>query len=281
MNTEVAAPSLARLFTWLEPRPAILLMVLIGVTLGLRAAQLAQTSVTTRDSIGFIRFAWHLEQRRLVETLRSHPHHPLYPMAIWAASKLFRPLTPTDLPRAMERSCLAVNVVVSVLVAVALFYLGRELFSVAVGFFGSLLFQLLPASGRLLGDGLSEPLLYLFASLCLLAASRGLRQAVAGKPCVGLLALSGALAGLAYLTRPEGLLLAALTALLAFLYVRTWRAPAAVMVGLLIVAGPYMVTIGGLTVKPSAAYFVDPDKWKREEPGRAMRVQPTPLAAWE
>jgi len=281
MTTDVACPAPVSLFAWMERRQVVLLSLLILITLALRGVQLAQTSVTTRDSIGFIRYAWHLEHRPLLETLRSQPHPPLYPLAIWVASKGFRPLTPGDLPRAMERSCLAVNGVVSVLLVLTMFYLGRELFGVPVGFFAALLFQLLPASGRLLGDGLSEPLFYLFASLTLLAATRGLRQAASGQACLRWLALSGVWAALAYLTRPEGLVLAALTALLALLYGRSWRAAAVVVFTLLVLAGPYMVTIGGLTNKPSATYFVDPEKWKRDTPERAMRLQPTPLAAWE
>jgi hypothetical protein len=95
------------------------------------------------------------------------------------------------------------------------------------------------------------------------------------------LTLGGALAALAYLTRPEGLVLAAITMLLAFLYARSWRHPAVVLAAVLVVAGPYMATIRGLTVKPSAGYLVDPDKWKRDDPGRAMLGQALPLAAWE
>jgi hypothetical protein len=280
MNTDVASPP-PPLFAWLDRRPLLLVAVLVGVTLGLRGWQLLHTSVTTRDSIGFIRFAWQLEHRPLADTLRGNPQHPLYPFAIWATSQGIRPWMSDDLPRAMERSCLAVNVVVSVLVVVAMFYLGRELFNTAVGFGGALLFQLLPASGRLLGDGLSEPLFYLFSTLCLLAATRGLRLAARGGPALSLLALSGTLAALAYLTRPEGLVLAAIIVFLALLYARSWRSPVVVLAAVLVVAGPYMATIRGLTVKPSAGYLVDPDKWKRDDPGRAVVVQPSALAAWE
>jgi hypothetical protein len=263
-------------FAWLGRREGLLLLVLLAVTLGLRGWQLTSIPVATRDSIAFIRLAWYLEQRPLTEALRSQPHHPLYPLAILGMSKVFRPLTPDNLPQAMERSALAVNGLVSVVLVVVMYYLGRELFNPAIGFVGALLFQLLPATGRLLGDALSEPLFYLLAALALLAATKGLRQG-----SLGWLAATGGFSALAYLTRPEGMLIAVVTIGVGIIHQRMFIRCFVVAACFLLLAGPYMLTIGGLTAKPSAAYFVDPEKWQRDDPGRAAMAAPLPLAAWE
>lgn len=265
-------------------REWLALLLLVLVALGLRMAQIAATEVTTRDSIAFIRFAWQLEHRPTASTLRQNKHHPLYPVAVLAASKVIRPFYSGNLPRAMELSTQAVNLVVAACLAVAMYFLGRELFGPAVGFWGALLFQVLPASGRLLGDGLSEPLFWLWAALALFAGTRGLRQ-----KHVGWLVAMGAFSGLAYLTRPEGLLLPAVCGVV--LLVWGWQQDrrralfqsACVLAALLVIAAPYMITIGGLTGKPSASNAIDPSRsdgvWGPKERAGVV-ASPLPLAMW-
>ncbi|MGL4553664.1 MAG: ArnT family glycosyltransferase [Gemmataceae bacterium] len=250
------------------------LLLLLAVACGLRAWHLTHTEVTTRDSIGFIRYAWQLGHRPLADALRGNPYHPLYPAAVLAASKVVVPLSADGLPRAMQRSAQAVNAAVSVLLVLVLYLLGRELFDARVGFWGAMLFQLMPSSGRLLGDGLSEPLFFLWVGLALFAAARGLRA-----DCWRWMAAVGAFSGLAYLTRPEGLLIAAVAALVVLFHRRSLSRAAVIAVPLVLVAAPYAVTIGRLTAKPSAEYFFDPNKWNEEK--AAAVAAPLPLAKWE
>ncbi|MBY0233105.1 MAG: hypothetical protein K2W96_27800, partial [Gemmataceae bacterium] len=92
--------------------------------------------------------------------------------------------------------------------------------------------------------------------------------------------------GAAYLTRPEGLLVAACAGLV-LLFQRRRRAAACLAVPLLAVSLPYMAAIGGLTVKPSAGIMKDPDAFNHDghwapQPKKAAAVvaAPLPLAMW-
>jgi 4-amino-4-deoxy-L-arabinose transferase-like glycosyltransferase len=164
---------------------------------------------------------------------------------------------PDDLPFAMQLSAQLTSSIAGVLLVIPMFFLGKELFGRRVGFGASLLFQCLPSGGRVLGDGLSEAVFLLFAVIALYFASRALR-ARSLLPVV----LCGISGGLAYLTRPEGLLIVAATGivLLASQIIRAWRRPwfnllacgLTLVVATLAVAGPYMALIHGLTVKQSA-----------------------------
>jgi hypothetical protein len=169
----------------------------------------------------------------------------------------------------------AVNAVVSVLLVGVLYLLGRELFHARVGFWGAMLFQLLPSSGRLLGDGLSEPLFF-----C------GVRW-LCGLPLGGLrndsprwMAALGVFSGLAYLTRPEGLLIAAVAVLVVVIARRALLRAVIIVLPLLLVAVPYMATIRGVTAKPSAGYFLDPNRLNDKKEA-AVLAQPLPFAKWE
>src|SRR5262249_37870025 len=176
--------------------------------------------LASRDSIVYIRQAWQFEHQGWAQAVRHGPHHPGYCFAIYLASKPVRAWAPDDLPRSMQLAAQLVSSLASVLLVVPMFYLGRELFDRRVAFWGTLLFQLLPATGRLLPDGLSEPVFLLLASPALLFVCYGLRT---GR--LVWFVLAGVLAGLAYLTRTEGLLivLVAGLVLLGLQGSRRWR----------------------------------------------------------
>jgi 4-amino-4-deoxy-L-arabinose transferase-like glycosyltransferase len=199
---------------------------------------------------------------------------------------------PNDLPYAMQLSAQLASSLASVLLVVPMFYLGRELFDRRVAFWGALLFQCLPSSGRVMADGLSEPLFLLFAAAALALAALALRRGWA----VGF-GLSGIAAGLAYLTRPEGLLLPVVASgvLLGMQAFARWRRPwlttlkcgACLTVAVLAVSLPYMHLIGGITQKRGPnLIFGTPrsgDDWKAPdmtEPQSAVTVSPAPLAMW-
>src|SRR4051794_16738250 len=134
------------------------LLLLLGLTLGLRVCQVWNTEVISRDGLGYIRIAWELEHGRWQEVVRSSPHHPGYPLSILAASLPLRHLPCGDLAVTMQLSAQLASSLASLLLAAAMFFLGRELFDRRVGFWAALLFQCLPTSGRVMADGLSEPL---------------------------------------------------------------------------------------------------------------------------
>jgi hypothetical protein len=238
---------------WLADLKYLCLLVL--VTVGLRCWQLTHTSVTARDSISYIRIAWNLEHGDWRQVIPKAPQHPGYPVAVRIMSVPVRYFV-ADLAEAMQLSAQLVSALASVLLIVPLYYLGRELFARNVAFWGVLLFQCLPPSGRIMADGLSEPLFLLFTTTGLALALRALRtQWVPG------FALAGLASGAAYLTRPEGAVVAVATAAALLIQQlsarrrRRWpvvlKCGAALSVGVMLLAGPFMLLIGRLTLKPT------------------------------
>jgi hypothetical protein len=237
----------------------LLLGLLVLLAAGIRVWQLAHTEVAARDSIGFIRIAWQLHQHPLTEwpgVLRHAEQHPAYPLTVLAASV---PLRALHLPEAdhMRLSAQLASALAAVLLVLPLFCLGRDLFDRRVGFGAAALVQCLPVSGRILADGLSEAVFLLFATSALLWSCRALRRPRAGKEFV----LAGLFGGLAYLTRPEGLLIVLATGLVLLVSqaVEGWRRTrrdwllcgSTLSLSAAILAVPFMVLTGHLTVKPA------------------------------
>jgi hypothetical protein len=239
---------------------ALLLLVLGSLRLWLAW----HTEVAARDSIGFIHIAWELQRCRSLsdccEVLRSAEQHPGYPLAVLAASWPVRRFSPGREEDVMQRSAQFASVVAGLLLIVPLYYLGKELFDRRVAFWAVLLFQLLPASNRVLADGLSEATFLLFAVTALYLAVRALRTTAAPL----WFALAGLCGGLAYLVRPEGavVVVAVGVVLLAVQAVRGWRRPwrswlacaASLVLAAAVVGAPFVLITGRLTVKPAGEY---------------------------
>ena len=264
-------------------------LILLAATLALRLFQIANTELTTRDSIAYIRGAWRMDHEPWGEVIKGEAHHPGYAFTVWLASKPTRLVIP-ELPRAMQRSAQFASALASVLLAVAMFYLGKGLFDSRVGFWASLLFQVLPASGRLMPDGLSEPLFLLWVTLALVCAVRALNGGH-----FAWFALTGLLTGLAYLTRTEGLLIVPvlLVVLVGLQWSPRWRRSRGTLCrdGLMastacaIIVLPFMIHIGGISLKTSYKDMMRPEGWQQPthaNPGpRAHAVtSPMPLAMW-
>ena len=240
-----------------------LLLLLIILTAALRTGQIARTEVTSSDSLAFIQYAWQLEHEPWQSVLRGANRHPGYPVAILAVARPVRYFVDGPDPWTMQLSAQLASAVASVLLIVPLFYLGRELFDRFVGFWAAMLFQCLPASSEVLADGLSEGVFLLFAVTGLLAAARGLRGGRAAW-----FVLCGVCGGLAYLTRPEGALVVAATAVVLLgcqavpAWRRSWTRLLACGLGLsaaaLAVGGPYVAVTGRLTVKPTVKALTSP-----------------------
>lgn len=230
------------------------LVILVGLVAAIRAWQITHTEVASRDSISYIRIAWQLEHGPWLQVLPSSPQHPGYPLAVFAMSLPLRRFFPDDLPYAWQISAQLVSALASVLLLIPMYYFGREVFDRRITFWSCLLFQCLPASGKIMSDGLSDPLFLLFACSALWLASVALRR-----HAWWLFALTGLAGGLAYLTRPEGALIiaAAGLVLLGMQFTQRWRQPwrkvllqgSTLSLATLAVTLPYMFVIGGLTVK--------------------------------
>jgi hypothetical protein len=265
-----------------------LLVLLLLVAAGLRSWQFAHTEVAARDSIGYIRIAWHLEREIAKQrspahdgdwpkVIRTAPQHPGYPAALLLVSYPVRHFYGGDLPMAMQWSAQLTSLFASILLVVPMFLLGRGMFDRRAGLVAALLFQCLPTSGRLMADGLSEPLFLLCACTAVLFAHYGLRK---GSPWW--FAGVGLFGALAYLTRPEGAILVAATGLVlvALQAFARWRRPwpsflaSSVLLawGALTVAGPFVLIVGHLTTKNTpnqvmnaATAQVSPKAWAGED----------------
>lgn len=257
---EPAAPNVeagrARRTDWL------LLGLLVLFVLPLRVWLLCGTEVAARDSIGYIRYALAFEKMPWDDVLETSDQHPGYPIAVWAVSVPVRAVLGATNPRAMQLSAQLVSLIASLLLLLPTYHLGRLLLGRAAGFGGSLLFQFWPVTAHHLSDGISEPLFLLLAvtALCLAASAVVAR-------CPWRFALCGLFTGLAYLTRPEGILvLPAATLVLAALQLRPtsrvpWRRFAAcgacLLLATLLSGSVYVAATGRITNKISARAVID------------------------
>jgi dolichyl-phosphate-mannose-protein mannosyltransferase len=147
-----------------------------------------QTAAMMNDGPEFIRLAqamaagdWH--------SALSHPYHPLYPFAVRVAH-LFSP--------DWERAAVGVSVVAGAAAVVALWALLREAFDARVAATGAFLLAVQPVAIEL-ADVQSDALyLALFVASAAFLLRAYLRESGSNA------ALAGVCAGLAYLTRPEG-----------------------------------------------------------------------------
>jgi hypothetical protein len=256
------------------------LAILVVLVVAVRAWQIAHTEVASRDSISYVRIAWQLERAPWREVMPASPQHPGYPLAVLAMSLPVRHFFPDDLPRAWQISAQLVSALASLLLLLPMFYLGKELFDRRVAFWACLLFQCLPTSGKVMGDGLSDTLFLLFSCAGLFLATVALRRR-----STWLFALTGLACGLAYWVRPEGALIVAATGLVLLAMQRSqlWRQEgrkvliqgSVLALTAIAFAMPYMLIIGGLTVKNTANLLINqqrPDAdWERR-----LRPQPAP-----
>jgi 4-amino-4-deoxy-L-arabinose transferase-like glycosyltransferase len=220
---------------------------------GLLAALAARTDVLFADGLRYIAQARHWEMGLWSEGLKS-VDHPVYPLAIALAHALHGGETALD----WQASAQAASVASGVLLVVPLYLVGLELFGAAVAWLTVVLFYLSPATVHVLADVLSEGTFLVFWLGGLWATLRFLRDGA-----FGWLLLVVPCSGLAYLTRPEGLLLPAALALTLLLipllrgahlhWPRWWAAVGLMVLGPALLAGPFVLTRGGLATKPAVA----------------------------
>ncbi len=244
-------------------RDWLLLGLLVLLVLPLRCWLLYNTEVTARDSIGYIRYALAFEHKPWPQVWQEQDQHPGYPLAVWAMAIPVRAWAGHTNAATMQLSTQLVSFIAALLLLYPMYHLGRILLDRRAGFWGCLLFQYWPVSARHLSDGISETLFLLLLVSALLQAVQAVQGQAAWR-----FALCGLFCGLAYLTRPEGLLV--LPAVAVVLLARQWR-PAwrcswrrclACGASLVLVAGAvgsvYVVTTGRITNKISALKVIQP-----------------------
>lgn len=229
-----------------------------GLLLVLAAALLtflsARTEIMFADGLRYVHQAAHLDAGNLAAGLHGSVDHPVYPLAIVLAHRAIG----GEGPAAWQSAAQAASVFFGIMLVVPLYLVAIELFGPAAAWLCVLLVYISPVPPRVMADALSESTFLFFWTWGLYAALRFLKQGT-----FGWLPLMIGCTSLAYLTRPEGLLLplvmvltlAAMPALpaLRLNWPRWWAAVAFLVIGPIVLVGPYVALKGGLGTKPAVA----------------------------
>jgi Dolichyl-phosphate-mannose-protein mannosyltransferase len=214
--------------------------------------------VSTADGLRCVLQAQQIERGDFAGGLIGAIDHPLHPLAVAAVHKV---LSGGDWPYAWQTAAQVTTVLTLVLALFPIYLLGRELFDETTAWLACLFVFANPVIGSVAVNVLSESTFLLFWTWGLWGAVRFLREGrfVWLPPTIG----CGALA---YLTRPEGLLLhLALIGTLLLLPVhrltriywpRWWAAIAFLMLGPALLVGPYVIAKGGIGTKPAVARLI-------------------------
>jgi hypothetical protein len=227
------------------------LAAVLVLAAGIRLYLIFTATLVSRDTVIFVRFSQHLAKAPLA-AIRSNDQHPLHPTLVLIAHQVRRFLGAEDGPASWTLSAQTVACLGGLACILAMFFLARRLFNDRIAMIAAMFMALLPEACQYSADGLSDMphlALYLFA---LAAAVRGFNQ-----PSAGRLVLASLLSGLAYLARPEGLGVAAITTLALVRFPAVWSPKkrlsiaAGVVGAFLLSAGPYSAVTGKAIPKKS------------------------------
>ncbi len=228
-----------------------LLMVFAAILLGWLSAH---TAILFADGLRYIEQAQRIDQGSWLDGIFKAVDHPIYPLAVAAAHRGVG----GEGPLAWQAAAQTVSLLAGVLLVIPLYLVSLELFGPRSAWLSCVLVYLAPLYGHVFGDVLSESTFLLFWMWGLWSALKFLKEGT-----FGWLPLTIGFGGLAYLSRPEGLLLpAALVATLAAMpllpatrmnWPRWWAAVAFLVIGPAILVGPYVAAKGGLGTKPAIA----------------------------
>ena len=121
---------------WTDAGLVALLLLLAG---GVHAWLVTNTTVAARDSIGYIRFALHLESHPWSEVLQKADQHPGYPLVVMLTSWPIRHFLGTT-AQTMALSAQLASAIAGTLLVIPMFFLGRLLFDRKTGFWAALIF---------------------------------------------------------------------------------------------------------------------------------------------
>lgn len=223
-------------------RDVLLVLGLAALAVVLRVASWAATPAIFNDGPAFLGIARAMAAGEWGSALE-HDYHPLYSFATLLVQLL---RGAPDVSASWERSAVTVSIAAGAASVVLLYALLRRLFDRGVAAVGALVLAVHPTAVRHASDVQSDGLylaLFLAAALAGWVALEGRRAGVA--------AWAGALAGLAYLVRPEGL--GPLLVVGGVAALRTWQGRwrpfelvpfgVALAAGALLVMTPYLVVV--------------------------------------
>ncbi len=249
-----------------------LLMAVAAVLLGW---VLQHKETNFADGLRYIHRAEKIQAANWRDGLIKGIDHPLHPLLIAA---VHRALGGVD-PASWQVAALLLCFTSAVLLVIPIYLLTLELFGEKTAWLGCLLVIVNPIIGYIVVNILSESTFLLWWSFGLWGSVRFLRE---GR--FFWLPLAIGFGALAYLTRPEGMLVpAALVATLLLLplspatrinWPRWWRAIAFLAGGLVLFVGPYIALKGGVGTKPGIARVLG--LAPRAEPLGLERERPLP-----
>lgn len=213
---------------------------LFGLALLVRGVAALRIEAIFNDGPVFLEIAEQMARGDFATALR-HQYHPLYPLLVAAGRCLQLDL---------EFAARAVSIVSGSVAVVALYFFLRRAFDRETAWIGGVLLALHPYAAEFSADVQSEGLYMALFLAAVAALWRSLEERA-----LPVAFSAGALAGLAYLVRPEGLGLVAVGVVVAAHRVaaRRWslgegaRVALAIGFGALLLAGPYVVHLHALT----------------------------------
>ena len=232
--------------------------------------------VTFADGLRSLRQAREIERGHIAEGLLHAVDHPMHPLAILGMHKLFGG---GDVPYAWQTAAQGASALALVLAVLPLFLVARELYDDFTAFLGCVLLFANPVTVYISVNVLGQSTFLLFWAWGLYGAIRFLREGrfVWLPPTV----LFGSLA---YLTRPEGIVLhLALVGTLLLLpfhkatrihWPRWWSALAFLVLGPVLLVGPYVSVKGGIATRQSVGRLLGTEP--KAEPAGLERARPLP-----
>lgn len=223
------------------------LAAILGVALVVRAVVAVRTAAIFNDGPRFLRIAQDLHRGDWEKGL-SDAYHPLYSLLIQLTHVCFSFFS---IP-SWEAAAVACSVLAGALAVVPLYAFVRRAFDPTAAWIAALALAVHPYAVRFSADVQSDAV-YLLLFLCAVALLyRALSQP---RAAAGWAFASGLASGLAYLTRPEGIVVPVVAVLLwGIAMARTdrrpgigWRWLAALAAGTLVCATPYWMAIRRLT----------------------------------
>jgi len=193
------------------------------------------TAIISRDSVIYIELARYWVAGHYFKAL-AHPYHPLYPFLIAVAEKVSG--------FSFEHSAVGLSIIASALTLPALAIIYHRIENRLVLILGMLFFCVSPYLIRYSADVLTEPLYLLFVAW---AAAFCVKAMVLRKRRALYYFFAGLFTGLAYLTRPEGLVVGIAGVLCLLIFYKSVRLEGILYgvllmtVGVLLVGSPYIL----------------------------------------
>jgi hypothetical protein len=241
-------------------RAIIHISILLAVAFCVGVYLVSTTVLIAKDGITFIEYARGLETSP-IEAMKSEYQHPGYPFLIVVAHKIAKIVHSGSSLRSWIYSAQAVAMIFRLLTVVLLYFVGKKIVGERFGFWAILILILLPDAAEYGSDALSDWPYIFFLSAGFLLLIQG---AVSGK--WWLFGFSGLAAGMGYLIRPEcaqvvvfGTLWLGLQVFYSGRIISKRKAVfafALLLVGFLIIAGPYMKLKGAVFPKKQLVQFV-------------------------